>query len=359
MINLIFDLNEIVIPSITLFLVFCLVIIYWKKILNKINIKSYTKKQRIHENEVPRIGGLIIFLIYISYFAIFNYNLNNFFTSIFISFFPLLIISAKEDLYQNTKPLNRIMIMVLATSIFFAVDKTVFPKLEFILVVNLFNNFYFMLAFFIFSVLVIVNGTNFIDGSNGLMSTTILSQLFCIIFLSLEVGDEFTFSICIILVLPIIIFLIFNFPLGKLFMGDLGAYFFGFTVSMIIIKFFGKHPDLLSWNAILILFYPSIEILFSFLRKIFYEKTAPMQEDNLHLHTIIFDYGKFKNINTKIMNNLILIFLCPFWISPIFIVRYYKDLNIIIISIIMLILIYVILYIYLRIKINELKKKSY
>ena len=121
MINLIFDLNEIVIPSITLFLVFCLVIIYWKKILNKINIKSYTKKQRIHENEVPRIGGLIIFLIYISYFAIFNYNLNNFFTSIFISFFPLLIISAKEDLYQNTKPLNRIMIMVLATSIFFAV----------------------------------------------------------------------------------------------------------------------------------------------------------------------------------------------------------------------------------------------
>ena len=287
MINFIFDLNSIVIPSITLLLFFCLVIIYWKKILNKINIKSYTKKQRIHENEVPRVGGLIIFSIYITYYAIFNHNLNSFFTLIFISFIPLLIISAKEDFYQNTKPLNRIMIMVLTSAMFFAFDKTVFPKLEFILFVDFFNNYYFLLPFFIFSVLVIINGTNFIDGSNGLMSATILSQLFCIIFLSLEVGDELIFSICVILVLPIIIFLIFNFPLGKLFMGDLGAYFFGFTVSMLIIKFFGKHTDLLSWNAILILFYPSIEMLFSFLRKIF------MKRHHLCMQITLLTYNNF------------------------------------------------------------------
>ena len=52
-------------------------------------------------------------------------------------------------------------------------------------------------------------------------------------------------------------FVIFNFPIGKIFVGDFAAYFYGFLNSILTIYFFGKHSDLLSWLAILILFFGS------------------------------------------------------------------------------------------------------
>ena len=117
-----------------------------------------------------------------------------------------------------------------------------------------------------------------------------------------------------ILLIPLFVFLIFNFPFGKIFSGDAGSYYYGFSISASIIYLFGVYDQLLSWGAVLILIYPSIELLFSFFRKIFYENTSPFTPDCSHLHSLIFRHyvKQFKIFN----NSFAVIFLLPFIFAP-------------------------------------------
>ena len=87
--------------------------------------------------------------------------------------------------------------------------------------------------------------------------------------------------------------MVFNYPLGKIFLGDLWAYLIGFIISILTIKFFGI-LKILVLKCNFDLFYPSIEILFSFIRKLFYGKKSPLEADNMHLHSLIFKLGRTK-----------------------------------------------------------------
>jgi UDP-GlcNAc:undecaprenyl-phosphate/decaprenyl-phosphate GlcNAc-1-phosphate transferase len=58
-----------------------------------------------------------------------------------------------------------------------------------------------------------------------------------------------------------------NYPYGRIFLGDLGAYSLGLIVSMLTIILFGRHPEISPWGAVLILIYPATEVVFSLLRR--------------------------------------------------------------------------------------------
>ena len=70
----------------------------------------------------------------------------------------------------------------------------------------------------------------------------------------------------------------------------------------------------------------------------------------MHLHSLIFKLGRTKNINTKLMNNLIVILLSPFWLGPLYFIRYYPNFKTIILALIFLTITYILMYIYFRIK---------
>jgi len=119
---------------------------------------------------------------------------------------------------------------------------------------------------------------------------------------------------------PLILFLLFNFPFGRIFIGDLGAYFYGFVTSILVICLFGKHNYQLTWLAIIILFYPSMELLFSFIRKV-KNNMSPLEPDRKHLHTLVFlnISKKRKNISVPFAHFWTIIYLLLFWSFPIII----------------------------------------
>jgi UDP-N-acetylmuramyl pentapeptide phosphotransferase/UDP-N-acetylglucosamine-1-phosphate transferase len=84
-------------------------------------------------------------------------------------------------------------------------------------------------------------------------------------------------------------FFIFNYPFGKIFLGDTGAYLLGFLSSALIIYFFNAHPQLLSWQAILILIYPVTEVIYTFVRRLG-GGLSPLEADNRHLHTFLYQF---------------------------------------------------------------------
>jgi UDP-N-acetylmuramyl pentapeptide phosphotransferase/UDP-N-acetylglucosamine-1-phosphate transferase len=66
--------------------------------------QRYNAVQRIHTDEVPRLGGLVIFIgLFLSYFSIeFNYS-EDLVLFLFLSTLPIFIICLREDLYHDFK----------------------------------------------------------------------------------------------------------------------------------------------------------------------------------------------------------------------------------------------------------------
>lgn len=76
-----------------------------------------------------------------------------------------------------------------------------------------------------------MNGMNLIDGMNGLFGLTAVFQLLTLAVMSYSLEDNHVFNLSITFIIPLIVFLIFNIPCAKLFIGDSGAYLFGFLIS--------------------------------------------------------------------------------------------------------------------------------
>ena len=113
----------------------------------------------------------------------------------------------------------------------------------------------------------------------------------------------------------IIAFLLFNYPFGKLFLGDGGSYFLGFLSSYLVVDIFSRYPELPAWSAVSILLYPTLEVIFSYFRKIL-QKHSPFLPDNLHLHLKIFYLISNKRSKIHLYNALVAPLLGVVWLSP-------------------------------------------
>ena len=105
-------------------------------------------------------------------------------------------------------------------------------------------------------------------------------------------------------------FLLFNFPVAKIFLGDSGSYLFGTLLALNIIKTNNLNPEISSFFFCILLFYLFFEVFFSFFRKI-YLKRSPLKPDRKHLHMLSYEClkksGKFRDSNylNSIIINLI------------------------------------------------------
>jgi len=325
--------------------VFFILSLFWDKLFTIFNIKSYHSVQRVHENEIFRLSGFVIYLFFvvIYFFRFFDYNLV---INILIASIPIVIYGLKEDLIQNTSPISRLFSMIISCLVFFYINPITFPVLDIPFLGSIINFYPISIIFFTFSILVVMNGMNLIDGMNGLFGFTALFLLLAISIIAFKVDDLYIMETAIFFASPLIIFLLFNFPFGKVFMGDLGAYFYGFVIAVLIINLFGKHNYLLTWSATLILFYPSMELLFSFVRKR-RNKISPFDADKKHLHSLVFKLlnKKYKTLFSNILTTLILFFL---WIIPPFLsLLIFDSIYLIFISLVLLISVYILFYKYI------------
>ena len=348
--NFIQTLHSLAFETGCLVMIFVAISFFWKKIFTYFSLKTYQSKQRLHQDEVPRIAGLImyIFLTIVAFFSIESHYLN----VILISALPIVLIGSKEDLFHNTSPKLRLIMMTISAGLFIFMLPTNLPEIDYPVINQIISIGFMKELFFMFCILVIINGNNFIDGVNGNLAFTNIIQLISLALLAWMLGDIVIAELSFVLLIPLIIFALFNFPFGKIFCGDVGAYFYGFAISASAIYLFGTYDDLLSWNAILILIYPSIELLFSFTRKKFFENKSAFTADAKHLHSLIFRY--INKQNSRCINNSMAIFyLLPFIAAPLLTYLIHEDIFAIFFVIFVLFSNYIIMYVYL---LNKLSK---
>ncbi len=279
-----------------IFFIFVLVLTY---VTNKKNLfPNFTgdvHQKFFDEKKIPLIGGIFVLVMLLRFYFVQNYFINLIFLSIFlIGFF--------SDSKVLSSPRFRLYLQLLITTIFvfyFKIEVTP-TKLDFF--DNLLQNHYLSYSLTIFCFMILINGSNFIDGLNGLLLGYVLIIFFVLtknnLILFSGLGELEIYYLFYSLIL-IIILNYFNF----LYLGDSGAYLLGFFTGYILITIYNSPTIVSPYYIILLLWYPCFENLFSLLRKILNSK-SPVKPDNRHLHQLIFLFLKntLKSKNTLILN---------------------------------------------------------
>jgi UDP-N-acetylmuramyl pentapeptide phosphotransferase/UDP-N-acetylglucosamine-1-phosphate transferase len=289
-----------------------------KKLYRKFNLRTYQAIQRIHLNEIPRLGGFI-FIVSLLGYVIYSEPTENVLTLklILLSLIPIIIIGLKEDFFHNVDPEIRLLSLFFVAWIFRANFTGPLPNLsEIPFIAKLILVPGGVGAFYILSITSIANGMNLIDGVNGLCGAVALSILIALLFLSYKTGDTVMLSLISNLIILFIPFMVINYPKGLIFLGDLGAYSLGLITSMITIILFGRHPELSPWGAVLILIFPVIEVLFSVFRRIA-SGVSISSPDRNHLHLKLFNFIKSQLRSNRIANAMVTPVLSIFWLFPI------------------------------------------
>ena len=128
---------------------------------------------------------------------------------------------------------------------------------------------------------------NIIDGYNGLAGTVAVLVCLAVSHVALQVGDRQLAAMVICLFGATLGFLMWNYPSGRIFAGDGGAYVWGMVIAVACVTLVQRHPLVSPWFPMLLLIYPVWETVFSIYRKVA-RGQSPGMADALHFHQLIF-----------------------------------------------------------------------
>ena len=278
-------------------------------------ITPLSNVQHIHTDQVARLAGFVIFLsLTLFYFSTPIKELRHPLAVILISAFPLWILAFIEDIKGNVLHLHRLAGIFFSICVFIFINDFSWPRLSFIGSDFLYKNPFLIKVIFALVIATVVNGVNFIDGMNGLACFSITIPFLCLFMLAQRVDDMIFVHLSLLLLGLLSIFILFNFPFAKIFLGDSGAYLLGYLLITMLIIFYGRHPELSNWGAVVMVFYFAFEVIFSFFRKII-EKQSPLHPDSKHLHLILYK-NLCKSYSIKMSNPLATIILSVIYIQP-------------------------------------------
>ncbi len=238
---------------------------------------NHDKPQNYHTDSTPRAGGIGIIL---GMFFILLFPLG-------VKFIlPLTLAFASgifEDFHNSLSPRRRLFLQILAALSAIWLTDSVVTYLG----LGISMPYWVGILFSTFAIVGMMNAVNIIDGFNGLASGIILLILLSFALTSYGQSNMEIFTIVLITAGATLGFFILNFPKGKIFLGDGGAYLLGFIVAIIGIFLASKHESVSPWYILAIFIYPVWEVLFSIMRKL-YIGLSPMRPDAYHFHMLVY-----------------------------------------------------------------------
>lgn len=269
------------------------------RLYTKNNIVDKRDARKVHINEVPTMGGVPIFLAFlIAIFIWISYTElqeQRYFigTLVFIFFVGL------RDDFVNLKAFTKLLSQIVpAVVIFYLTDIKITSMYGFISSAAF--PIYLSLPVTIFTIIVITNSFNLIDGLDGLaglVSLIVLSTFGVWFILN---GSQSLGLLMFAMAGSIFAFLQYNWQPAKIFMGDTGALLLGFFFSIVTIRFINLNTSLAVDNplkfegsiatAIAVLIIPLFDTLRIFTIRIIKRK-SPFAADKNHTHHVLMRLG--------------------------------------------------------------------
>jgi len=242
--------------------------------------------QKFHTSPTPRVGGIAIAFGVVAGYLFANANTKNLLGPLILAGIPAFAFGLLEDLTKTVSVRNRLLATmgcgVLGWAITgYSITSADLPGLDWLLGFTVIS-----VLFTAFAVGGIANAINIIDGFNGLAAGTVIIILTAFGVMATALGDQDVALVCLILAGAVLGFLLVNWPMGKIFLGDGGAYFIGFALAWLAVLILARHAEVSAWAPVLVCGYPILEVLFSIVRRR-RRNLSPGDPDRLHMHSLV------------------------------------------------------------------------
>jgi len=242
--------------------------------------------QKFHSVPTPRIGGLAIMLGLMFAWAFSGPVQQNLLAPLLAAAAPAFLFGIAEDMTRRVSVGARMVatmasgvacwaltgVSIEATGVGFIDAALLWLPLS--------------VLFTAFAVSGVANAVNIIDGFNGLASGTVLIGLGALGLIALDCGDFELAQLCFTVCAVTLGFFFVNFPFGKLFLGDGGAYLLGFLLAWLSVTLVSRNPAVSPWAPLLACAYPVFETMFTITRRLWCRR-HPGRPDSCHLHSLV------------------------------------------------------------------------
>lgn len=269
----------------------CLFLVLTKKWHGSLSMDSSSGVQKVHTSPTPRIGGIGIAIGVLAGFAASSHGIaaaekRAILGAILMAGMPAFIFGLLEDLTKKVSVKTRLLATMASGVLGWGITGVSLTHLD-IPGVDWFLGFTVVsVAMTAIAVGGVANSINIIDGLNGLTAGTALIILAAFGIIARQVGDIPLAFTCLIIAGAVGGFFLVNWPHGKIFLGDGGAYFLGFTLAWIAVLLPERNHTVSPWTSLLVCSYPIIEVAFSVLRRTLREGYSPTEPDFAHLHSL-------------------------------------------------------------------------
>ena len=263
-----------------------------KKIFLENNSSNKHKKITKSKN-VYVIGGLIFLS------SIFFLNLDLVIKILYLGIFIFGFMADKNILKSAS---TRLFYQIILLSLFLIFADLRIIETRVIFLDKLISNDILSFIFTLFCILILINGSNFIDGVNlNLIGYYFIVTVF-LYFLFINQNLNLDIQNIKVNLIFLVIILLLNCT-GKIISGDSGAYLISMNFSLILINLANENPIISPFLIVLLLWYPAFENLFSIIRKKNLSKSA-LTPDFAHFHQLLYLMISKKFKSKLLSNNL-------------------------------------------------------
>lgn len=244
--------------------------------------------QKLHKAPTPRVGGLALLPGALVGAMLLSPEAWALSWMLMLSALPAFLFGLAEDITKRVGVRARLLATIFAGLIFcllsgYHLSRVGVPGLDLMFAFPA-----VAILFTAFAMGGVANAVNLIDGVNGLASGTSIIILAGFAVLAAQSGDTTMLMICLSFAGALAGFFVMNFPMGRIFLGDAGAYTSGVVLAAIAVVLPARNPEISPLVGLLALSYPVTETLVSIVRRTAREGTNPGQPDRLHLHSLIY-----------------------------------------------------------------------
>lgn len=252
--------------------------------------------QKVHTRSVPRTGGiaLVTGVIAVPLSGLYHHGIHlgqESHTAIVILWLvamPAFLGGIVEDLTKHVSVRTRLCAILASALLGAWLIGARLPRLDIWGLDSMLSLMPLSVLVTAFAVVGVTNSINIIDGFNGVAGSAIVIVLSALAFLCWRAGDVLLTQVAIAGIGATAGFLLLNYPTGRLFMGDGGAYFLGFWAAELAVLAIVRNPGINTWQVLAIYAYPVIEVLFSIYRRKILRDAKVGAPDRLHLHSLFY-----------------------------------------------------------------------
>ena len=276
--------------------------------------------QAAHRGPTPRIGGVGIFLGLLTAMAVLMpAEFGTMWWLFAATLVPIFLAGLAEDIGYRVSPSGRLLAAAVSSALCIALLGMWVPRADVPGLDLLFAWAPFALVFTVFAASGICHAFNLIDGMNGLAAGVGVLVSVGLAAIAVEAGETSVATAAIYVVAALLGFLVLNYPLGKIFLGDAGAYTVGHVLAWLSIVLLARIETLSPWAIMLVLFWPLADTVLAIYRRRRSGKPTG-QPDRLHFHQLVmrgFEIVHFGRHRRHITNPLATLVILPLAAMPV------------------------------------------